>query len=86
MEILSWSFGQVHEALNPDSEEKEFILFVEWDALRTAIAQYLGVEVDGVDQDRCRVTAIKHYEDISEISEVLLPPKTFPETVPSYYR
>ena len=81
-EILSLTYNQARHELGSKTEEEQFILYLEWDALRSAIAQYLGVEIDGIDKDRCKITSIEHDERGVEIAEVILPPKELPKILP----
>ena len=62
-------------------QEKQFILYLELEALKAGIAQYLGVDHPSVDADRCRITAIEHTEEYIEIALVILPPKELPKIV-----
>ncbi len=68
--------------LGLQDEESQFILYLEWDALRSAIAQYIGVEAEDIDQNRCRITSIEYTENEIEIAEVILPPKELPKILP----
>jgi len=63
-------------------EEKQFVLHLEWDALRAGIAQYLGIEHESIDPDRCRITSIEHTDEYIEIAQVILPPKELPKILP----
>lgn len=65
-----------------DDEEKQFIFYLEWEALRSGIVQYLGIEHPAVDIDRCRISSIDHTNDMSEIAFVILPPKEMPKILP----
>ena len=82
-EILEFGFSETIQALNlQNDEEKQYVLYLEWDALRSAIAQYLGIDVDGVDRERCKVTSVTFDESGVEIAEVILPPKEMPKILP----
>ena len=82
-EILQFGFSEALQALNlQNDEEKQYVLYLEWDALRSAIAQYLGVDIDGVDRQRCKVTSVTFDENGTEIAEVILPPKEMPKILP----
>jgi hypothetical protein len=80
--ILAISFQNILRKLNPRSEEKQFVLYCEWEAVRCAIAQYLGVSDEDIDHDRCRIASIKHTPKGTEIVEVILPPKDMPAILP----
>ena len=81
-EILALPFDTIAQALAPDNEENQFILYLEWDALRCAIALYLGIEDPRIDIDRCAITSIEHTEEGIEVAEVILPPKELPKILP----
>lgn len=81
-EILALTFPQIMESLKLPDEESNFILYLEWDALRSAIAQYLGIDDDSIDVDRCRITSIDETEEGVEVAEVILPPKELPKILP----
>lgn len=81
-EILKISFTQAAADLKTEEEEARFILYLEWDALRAAVAQYLGTEDEHIDKDRCRITSIDLTEKGTEIAEVILPPRELPKILP----
>lgn len=64
-----------------DDQEKQFIMYLELEALKSGIAQYLGEEHPNLDAERCRITAIEHTEEYTEIALVILPPKELPKIV-----
>ena len=82
-EILGHEFRQLVADLKIENdEEKQFILHLEWEALRAGIAQYLGIQWEDIDQDRCRVTSVEYDESGIEIAEVVLPPQELPKILP----
>ena len=81
-EILTLSFAQVSKDLAPSDEEANFVLYLEWDALRSAIAQYLGTDDESIDKNRCQITSIDYNDDEIEVAEVILPPKELPKILP----
>ncbi len=81
-EILALPYAQVARELKSADEETQFILYLEWDALRSAIAQYLGIEDKEIDSDRCRISGINYDEKGMEIAMVILPPKELPKILP----
>ena len=49
-EILDLDFRMLVSVLNLNAdEEAQFILYMELDALKSAVVQYLGIEYQGVD-------------------------------------
>ena len=81
-EIFNTSFAQVNHDLKLQEEEARFILYLEWDALRAAIAQYLGIDDKTIDKGRCQITSIDFNDEGIEIAEVVLPPKELPKILP----
>jgi len=82
-EILDLDYRMLVSLLNlNDDEEAQFILYMELDALKSAVAQYLGVEYPGVDVDRCKVSSVEHGDEYIDISLVILPPKELPKILP----
>lgn len=82
-QILEFRFSELIPALNlTGDEEKQYVLYLEWDALRSAIAQYLGRGSEDIDMERCRITSIVYGPQGIEIAEVVLPPKEMPKILP----
>ncbi len=81
-EIIKIPYAQAMTDLGLKQEEEQFVLYLEWDALRAAIVQYLGVENNDIDLDRCRITSLEYSPEGIEIAEVILPPKELPKILP----
>ncbi len=82
-QILNHDYFQLVKDLKIEgNDEKQFILHLEWDALRAGLAQYLGIEHESIDIDRCRITSIEQTHDYIEIAQVILPPKEMPKILP----
>ncbi len=81
-QILNLPYLKVVNDLKITDDEAKFILHLEWDALRAAIAQYLGRSEEGIDFERCQITSITEDENGIEIAEVILPPKEMPKILP----
>jgi len=82
-EIFDLDFYMLVSALDLNAEEeRQFILYLEFDALKAGLAQYLGVDHPSVDRERCRITSIEHTPESVEIAEVILPPKELPKILP----
>jgi len=82
-EILDLDFYMLVSALGLNTEEeRQFILYLEFDALKAGLAQYMGVDHPSVDRERCRITSIEHTPEFVEIAEVILPPKELPKILP----
>ena len=70
-EIIAVPFDKIQAELKPETEEDNFILYLEWDALRAALALYLGVEDEHIDTERCLITSIEQTEEGVEVAEVI---------------
>jgi hypothetical protein len=81
-EIVALPYPRVAADLTVQDEETQFILYLEWDSLRSAIAQYLGLEDTELDKERCQISAISYDEKGMEIAMVVLPPKELPKILP----
>lgn len=82
-DILNLTFAKISKALKVKEEEANFILYLEWDALRCAIAQYLGEDIEGLDRDRCQISSITQGDrEEAQVSMVILPPKELPKILP----
>ena len=81
-EILDYNFSDLVSALRLEEEEQQYILYLEWDALRASLAAFFGIEKNNVDSERCLITSVQHDEDGITISEIILPPQDLPALVP----
>lgn len=81
-DILTIPYAQAVADLNLTEEEGQFIFYLEWDTLRSAIAQYLGDDTVEYDKERCQITSIEHTEESIEVAMVILPPKSLPKILP----
>ena len=82
-EILGHSYHFLISELGLElDEEKQFVLHLEWEALRAGIGQYLGIEREDIDKNRCQITSIQYDDTGVEIAEVILPPKELPKILP----
>ncbi len=82
-EIIELRYQDVVRDLGIEGDdEKQFILHLEWEALRAGIVQYIGIDHPDIDKERCQITSIEWDEKGVEISEVVLPPKELPKILP----
>ena len=81
-EILAIPFADISQELKIQEEEAQFILYLEWDALRSALAQYLGFDDPQIDRERCFISSISATDEGIEVAEVILPPKEIPKILP----
>jgi len=79
-QILHWEFFQILEDLKLSDEESEsqFLVYLEWSALRSALIQYLGTE-DDVDTEHFEVASIEHTDQAVEIVQVIRPNTDLPK-------
>lgn len=81
-EILNLDFSKITEDLKISVEEDQFILYMEFDALRSAIGLYLGTDNDNIDVTRCSISSIDCTDQGVEVALVVLPPKEMPKILP----
>ncbi len=81
-EIIAIPYTQAVIDLKLTQEEEQYVLYLEWDALRSAIAQYLGIDDPQIERERCLITSVEQNEKGIEIAEVILPPKSMPKILP----
>ena len=79
-EIMQVDFQMPLEFLNPETDEDQFFLYLEWDALRTSIAQYLG-DISEIDENRYQVASITCDKIGVTIVQVIQPPEHMPKIV-----
>lgn len=75
IQIIHLSFGDLVEKLKIDNEEQQFLLYTEWDCLRCALTQYLGLMICDLDAERCQIVSVEHHADGVTVEEVVFPPK-----------
>lgn len=71
-DITNSTLEQVVQALKPLTSDDQFLLFLEWDALRNAVFQYMGKELQGY-SDRYQLASITYEENHVEIRQNILP-------------
>ncbi len=79
-EILTFDFNDLTRILGMQDPDDQFFLYLEWDALRTALCQYLGNEEE-IDRERYQLSSIIHEIDFIEISQVIHPQQNMPKLV-----
>ena len=80
-ELLELNYGQLAAELNLANEDDQFFLYLEYEALITALQQYSGREI-ALEKDRYKVAAISCLGDAVEIRQPFYPPKEMPKIVP----
>jgi hypothetical protein len=78
--ILEWEFSKILQDLQLPEEdtENQFLVYLEWSALRSALIQYLGRE-DDVDTEHFEVASIEHTDQNVEIIQVIHPTSDLPK-------
>ncbi len=79
-EIMRLEFQELLDFLAPASTEDQFFIYLEWDALRTSLAQYLG-EVADIDQEKYQISSITSDEKGTTIVQVICPPEKIPDII-----
>jgi hypothetical protein len=79
-QILNLDFSAVLQRLSLAETEDQFLFYLEWDAVRSCLAQYLGREGE-IDPERHRIASISGDENGVEIHQVVLPPQEMPKIV-----
>jgi hypothetical protein len=72
IDITNSTLEQVVQELKPLTSDDQFLLFLEWDALRNAVFQYMGKELQGY-SDRYKLASISYEENHVEIQQNILP-------------
>jgi hypothetical protein len=84
-EILTDDFNDLMQTLGLEDPEGQFFLYLEWDALRTAMFQYLGSDEE-VDRERYQLSSITHEMDHIEICQIIRPEQNMPKLVSCFKR
>jgi NifU-like protein involved in Fe-S cluster formation len=80
-ELLELDYGQLAAELNLDNEDDQFLLYLEYEALITALLQYSGSEI-ALEKDRYKIAAITYLGDAVEIKQTIYPSKEMPKILP----
>ena len=80
-EIMQLDFQESMESLNPVSQEDQFFLYLEWDALRTSVSQYMG-DNTYIDPKRYQVISIDSDALGTTIVQIIRPPIEMPKIIP----
>lgn len=79
-EILEFDFNDLLIQLDLQETEDQFLFFLEWEAVGSALAHYLG-RSDEVDNERYQIASIT-YDETIEIFQVVKPLKEMPKIIP----
>lgn len=84
-DILEMEFPFVLDKLGTEGSEDQFLLYLEWDAVRSTIAQYIGNEEE-LSSKKHLIASIINDGDEIEIHQVIQPPDEMPKLVPCRVR
>ena len=78
--ILEWEFPHILEDLQLQEEdtENQFLVYLEWSALRSALIQYLGRDED-VDTEHFEVASVEYNDHEVQIIQVIRPNTDIPK-------
>ena len=77
-EILHLEISELLDFFSLESDEDQFLLYMEWEALQAAIAQLLGVSINN---KRYQIASISCDESGTTINQVMSPLKEMPKIV-----
>ncbi|SVE16107.1 uncharacterized protein METZ01_LOCUS468961 [marine metagenome] len=83
--IESMDFNKAVDKLGLTDTQDQFLFYLEWDALWTAIAQYRGKASD-IDNERYQLSSISYDEEEVKIIQVIRPLKEMPKIIPCRVR
>ena len=84
-EIVEIEFEELLKILKPKSTEDQFFLYIEWDALRTCLAQYMGIKID-INRKQYRIASIDSNNRGTMITQFMSPPEKMPKIIPCIKR
>lgn len=80
-ELSEIDFPTILEVYGTSNREEEFLLYLEWQAVREALRAYLGKGA-GPEQERYRLAEVITGEESVTIKMIVYPPDNMPEIVP----
>ena len=82
-EILSLEISALLDFFSLESDEDQFLLYMEWEALQAAIAQLLGISINN---KRYQIASISCEESGTTINQVMSPLKEMPKITSCFKR
>ena len=82
-EILDLEFNELLDFFALESDEDQFLLYIEWEALQAAIAQLLGISINN---KRYQIASISCDEGGTTINQVMFPLKEMPKVTSCFKR
>ena len=77
-EILDFDFNELLKIFIFESDEDQFLFYMEWEALQAAIAQLLGISINN---KRYQIASISCDKNGTTIIQVMSPPKEMPKII-----
>ena len=86
-QILEWEFSNILEDLRLQGKdtENQFLVYLEWSALRSALIQYLGGDED-VDTEHFEVASVEYNDQEVQIIQVIRPNTDMPKIQSCFQR
>jgi hypothetical protein len=81
--ILRFEISELLDLLSLESDEDQFLLYMEWEALQAAIAQLLGIPINN---KRYQIASISCDESGTTINQVMSPLKEMPKIISCFKR
>jgi hypothetical protein len=74
-QILKWDFADILYQLKlvDDDTENQFLVYLEWSALRSALIQYLGDDDEEVDTVHYEVASVQYDDQKVQINQIIRP-------------
>jgi len=82
-EILRLEISELLDFFSLESDEDQFLLYMEWEALQAAIAQLLGISINN---KRYQIASISCDESGTTINQVMSPLKEMPKITSCFKR
>lgn len=82
-ELAVVEFEAVLDALKPEDREDEFLIYLEWRAIREGLRQYMGLPGD-YDSESARIAEIINGPDETRIELIIFPPENMPAPLPCH--
>jgi hypothetical protein len=86
-QILEWEFSNILQDLQLPEEdtENQFLVYLEWSALRSALIQYLGGNED-VDTEHFEMASVEYNDQEVLITQVIRPNTNMPKVQSCFKR
>ncbi len=87
-QILKMEFFQVLKdlALEHAGTELQFLVYLEWSALRSALIQYMGEDDDDVDTEHFEVASVQYDDQKVQINQIVRPHANKPKIQSCFQR